>query len=183
MAHMDSPSAQRNKGPIWSILQNIIQNHIENDNHSLQVLEVAAGVGVHTMHFTTQIIQQEQEKENPIRLKWYPSDPDESSRNAIEDRVSSCTDSIIKNAIHVPPLSLTLMEDGIVEDKLNNNECSNIIQNDTIDLITCINMIHISPWEATIGLFHVAEKKLKKGGILYCYGPYKVNGTAVESNL
>ena len=44
-------------------------------------------------------------------------------------------------------------------------------------------MIHISPWEATIGLFKVASQKLKKGGILYCYGPYKENGTAVESNL
>jgi hypothetical protein len=50
-------------------------------------------------------------------------------------------------------------------------------------LILCINMIHISPWEATIGLFRLAKENVVSGGILYCYGPYKVGGTAVESNL
>lgn len=29
----------------------------------------------------------------------------------------------------------------------------------------------------------LSSKLLRKGGILYCYGPYKVNGTAVQSNL
>eukprot|EP00568_Trieres_chinensis_P009756 CAMPEP_0183310042 /NCGR_PEP_ID=MMETSP0160_2-20130417/28511_1 /TAXON_ID=2839 ORGANISM="Odontella Sinensis, Strain Grunow 1884" /NCGR_SAMPLE_ID=MMETSP0160_2 /ASSEMBLY_ACC=CAM_ASM_000250 /LENGTH=81 /DNA_ID=CAMNT_0025474185 /DNA_START=1 /DNA_END=246 /DNA_ORIENTATION=+ len=28
-----------------------------------------------------------------------------------------------------------------------------------------------------------ASAALKPGGMLYCYGPYKVGGTAVESNL
>lgn len=46
-----------------------------------------------------------------------------------------------------------------------------------------INMIHISPWEATIGLMKTAECSLTQDGVLYCYGPYKEGGTAVESNL
>ena len=52
-----------------------------------------------------------------------------------------------------------------------------------VDLVTCINMIHIAPWEATVGLMSCAGRVLRKGGILYCYGPYKVGGTAVPSNL
>jgi hypothetical protein len=52
-----------------------------------------------------------------------------------------------------------------------------------MDLIICINMIHISPWQATVGLMKAAEKLLKPGGVLYCYGPFKEKGSAVESNL
>jgi len=44
-------------------------------------------------------------------------------------------------------------------------------------------MIHIAPPEATIGLMECAGKTLRKGGMLLCYGPYKIGGTAVESNL
>ena len=54
---------------------------------------------------------------------------------------------------------------------------------DPLDLIICINMIHISNWEATLGLMKVAGEKLSRKGYLYCYGPYKIGGTAVESNL
>ena len=51
------------------------------------------------------------------------------------------------------------------------------------DLVLCINMMHIAPWEATIGLMECAGRVLRKGGMLVCYGPYKVGGTASESNL
>ena len=34
-------------------------------------------------------------------------------------------------------------------------------------------MIHISPWEATTGLFRNAGAVLPKGGLLYIYGPYR----------
>ena len=53
----------------------------------------------------------------------------------------------------------------------------------SLDMITNINMIHISPWAATQGLMRVSSELLRPGGILFCYGPYKVNGTAAESNL
>lgn len=197
MAHMDSPSAQRNKGPIWSILSKVLSDRVsllstdENKNddstHSLEVLEIAAGVGVHTIHFTSQLLL-ETSNNQKISVKWYPSDPDETCLNSIESRVSSCTDPNMKESIHVPPLPLMLGKDGILENSNMNNgdsdiSCNSIIMDEQMDLITCINMIHISPWEATIGLFKVASQKLKKGGVLYCYGPYKENGTAVQSNL
>ena len=194
MAHMDSPSAQRNKDPIWGELKKLVpqlkllsssptgdKNDDPNDNNvdtALQVLEIAAGVGVHTLHFVSKMTSELNQN-----VYWYPSDPDETSRNSILARVQSCKTSKIQESIYTPPLALTLGTDGILEEVDGVHDYSQIIVEGNIDLITCINMIHISPWEATIGLFKLASNKLKCGGILYCYGPYKVNGSAVESNL
>ena len=37
-------------------------------------------------------------------------------------------------------------------------------------------MVHISPWEATVGLIKGAAAILAPGSPLYLYGPYKRNG-------
>lgn len=42
--------------------------------------------------------------------------------------------------------------------------------------IVNINMIHISPWSACVGLMAGAGRILKPGGILYLYGPFKQGG-------
>lgn len=42
--------------------------------------------------------------------------------------------------------------------------------------IVCINMIHISPWQATLDLMAGAERTLPKGGVLFFYGPYRRGG-------
>lgn len=44
------------------------------------------------------------------------------------------------------------------------------------DAILCINMIHISPWAATEGLFAGAARLLSPGAPLYLYGPYRRSG-------
>lgn len=52
------------------------------------------------------------------------------------------------------------------------------------DAILCINMVHISPWEATVGLFRGASRCLAAGAMLYLYGPYVRNGVATApSNI
>jgi hypothetical protein len=44
------------------------------------------------------------------------------------------------------------------------------------DAIVCINMIHIAPWEAAIGLMRGAARLLPFDGLLYLYGPYRRDG-------
>lgn len=44
------------------------------------------------------------------------------------------------------------------------------------DAVLCINMIHISPWTTSEGLFRGAGRILSPGGSLLTYGPYQVAG-------
>ncbi|MCR0983260.1 class I SAM-dependent methyltransferase [Roseomonas populi] len=44
------------------------------------------------------------------------------------------------------------------------------------DAVLCINMIHIAPWAATLGLMRGAAALLRPGAPLVLYGPYRRNG-------
>jgi hypothetical protein len=44
------------------------------------------------------------------------------------------------------------------------------------DAIFCANMIHIAPWEATLGLLRGAAALLPAGGPLILYGPFHKDG-------
>ena len=44
------------------------------------------------------------------------------------------------------------------------------------DALLCINMAHISPWEATLGLVAGAQRLLAPGAPLIVYGPWRRDG-------
>jgi hypothetical protein len=168
MAILDSPSAQRNKEPIWNVLSEIVLPLLPKDE-PLSILEIAAGCGVHTEHFASKLSEREPS------FQYYPTDLDPVSRVSIQGRIQQS--KLVDNVSD--PLSLTLDANGIVDEET----AAALDSQGDLELILCINMIHISPWDATRGLMKLAGKKLRKGGILFCYGPYKVGGTAVASNL
>ena len=206
---LDSPSAQRNKDPILSILKSQVVPLLLRDGDaskkappSLTVLEVAAGCGVHTLHFARGLVTSVSANEGGDGEKvgsctWYPTDPSATSRESIDARVAAAAalasdddESSLPSTVTIRPAqSLTLDADGIIEGRSTDGGLSSLpnptadIGPSSLDLITNINMIHISPWTATLGLMKTSSELLRPGGILYCYGPYKVNGTAVESNL
>jgi Protein of unknown function (DUF938) len=209
-AKLDSPSAERNKDPIWKVLETQVFPRLlalqKNDHDSeqqqrkpLQVLEIAAGAGVHMQYFAQQLLNKN--KDGPLQqqeqfgaFQWQSTDPDpqcldsllarrnelllsssSSSSPATAGVAAAAYDASTSSTVQ-EPLSLTLDANGICE-----SSTAEKLRQQNYDLIMNINMIHISPWEATLGLFKLAGEQ-QHGGILFLYGPYKVNGTCVESN-
>jgi len=82
---------------------------------------------------------------------WQPSDPDASGRASIAAWCEGLTNVL-------PPLDLDAASaDWPIE---------------RADAVLCINMVHISPWEATLGLVAGAARILPRGAPLILYGPF-----------
>jgi SAM-dependent methyltransferase len=113
------------------------------------VLEIAAGAGEHAVFFARAF----------PGLAWRPSDPDPDARASIAAWIASEASANI-----APPMALDVQAEnwGVAAR--------------SVDAVLAINMIHISPWEATLGLMAGAARVLKPGGVLYLYGPYKRDG-------
>jgi SAM-dependent methyltransferase len=119
------------------------------------VLEVASGTGEHAIHFARAM----------PHLIWRPSDPDPAAIASIR--------AWAENA-RLPNLRAPLLLDA--------SEAEWPI--DAADAILCINMIHISPWEATEGLMSGAARLLTGGAPLILYGPYFQRGVeTAPSNI
>jgi hypothetical protein len=113
------------------------------------VLEFASGTGEHVVHFAAALPQ----------LRFQPSDPNDSARASIDDWVKTRGLANVR-----PALALDAAKGKWpVED---------------VSAILCINMIHISPWAATVGLIEGAGDALPAGGVLFLYGPYRRAGVA-----
>lgn len=107
------------------------------------VLEVASGSGEHVVHFAAAF----------PGLLWQPSDPDPAALTSI---AAWSTEAGLANI--APPLALDAAAPGWPLA--------------VADAILCINMVHISPWEATRGLLAGAARLLPPGAPLILYGPY-----------
>jgi len=170
---LESPSAERNKGPIWEVLSTKVIPNLKA--HPLTILETAAGAGVHTEHFSAQLAES-----SSSSFVWHATDPEEDSLQSIAARVA---DRNLGQVVAVPK-KLTLGASGVSPE----SSSGDALPQGPLDLLISINMIHISPWEATLGLMKVAGEGLREpsdgndGGYLYCYGPYKQEGIIVPSN-
>lgn len=111
------------------------------------VLELASGTGEHVAYFARLF----------PHLDWQPSDADPDAIDSIE---AWAADSGAANLR--PPILL---------DAVSDNWPVN-----TADAILCVNMVHISPWAATVGLMRGAGRLLEAGGRLILYGPYRRAG-------
>ncbi|GAB5347931.1 DUF938 domain-containing protein [Alteriqipengyuania sp. 357] len=121
-----------------------------------RVLEIASGTGEHVVHFAARFPD----------LTWQPSDPDPGARASIAAYVKESGSENIETPL---ALDASASEWPI----------------DAADALVCINMIHISPWAATEGLFAGAARLLPpQGGPLVLYGPYLESDVeTAESNL
>ncbi len=118
------------------------------------VLEVASGSGEHAVHFAVAF----------SALDWQPTDPDPAALASI---AAWRAEAELPNLR--PPIQLDAEGDWPIAQA---------------DAILCINMTHISPWDATLGLLKGAGQALPPGGLLYLYGPYIRDGVdTAPSNL
>jgi cyclopropane fatty-acyl-phospholipid synthase-like methyltransferase len=113
------------------------------------VLELASGTGEHAVHVAAAM----------PGVIWQPSDPDEGARASISAWIAA---ERLQNVC--APLDIDVAAEAWSVDGR------------TFDALVAINMIHISPWEATLGLMAGAGRLLGQGGLLYTYGAYKRGG-------
>ena len=119
------------------------------------VLEVASGTGEHVMFFAERFPE----------LEWQPSDAHPDALSSI----ASWRDASGLPNIR-PPLELDASAPRWPIERA--------------DAVLNINMVHISPWAATLGLLDGAVRILTTGGPLILYGPWlKDHIPTAPSNL
>jgi SAM-dependent methyltransferase len=118
-------------------------------SHGL-VLEIGCGTGEHAVHFA----------EAMPSLTWLPSDPDADSRASTASWIKFTGLSNV-----LPPLDIDVCA-----------KAWGVEQTAPFDAIVSLNMIHISPWAASLGLFAGAGRLLRGDGLLFLYGPFMRDG-------
>ena len=148
-----APATQRNRGHILAILQQILPA-------SGTVLEVASGTGEHAVYFSQHL----------PHLTWLPSDPNPIARASIAAWRAEAGVATLSS-----PLELDASQPHWPVE-VSDSDFKPVSCPAPISAIVNINMIHISPWEACLGLLAGAGRILPEDGVLYLYGPYQRNG-------
>jgi len=107
------------------------------------VLEIASGTGEHVVHFAEAL----------PGLVFQPAEMDPAALGVLRLRRDRA-----KLPNIAPPLVLDVREPTWPVTRA--------------DAVLCINMIHIAPWTAAIGLLRGAAAVLPRGGPLVLYGPF-----------
>ena len=112
------------------------------------LLEIGAGTGEHAAFMAPRL----------PKIAWQPSDPDGEARASID-----AWREHVRAANLRPALDLDAASDAWPIDQ--------------VDVVLAINVVHISPWATTLGLIAGAGRRLREGGILFLYGPYRIGGS------
>jgi hypothetical protein len=111
------------------------------------VLEIASGSGEHAAFFATAM----------PHLFWQPADIDPDALASISaHRAASDAPNLLQ------PIELDAASPEWPATRA--------------DAVVSINMIHIAPWAAAVGLMAGAARLLPSGGVLYLYGPFMEGG-------
>jgi hypothetical protein len=112
-----------------------------------RVLEIASGAGEHALWMAEALPD----------ATWQPTDTDPIALTSIDAwRLSKDLPNLKKPL----PLDASMPGTWLIG---------------KADAVVCINMVHISPFAATRGLMAGAAQVLPDGGMLFIYGPFKVD--------
>ncbi len=120
-------------------------------------LEIGSGSGQHVIGFA----------EAYPNLTWHPSDPDTRNRTSID---------AWRNATAAKSVTKALDIDVSTTDWALPSHAQ-------LQVIVCINVLHIAPWSVTEGLLAGAGRHLAANTPLFIYGPFMRDGAhTAESN-
>lgn len=93
------------------------------------------------------------------RLRFQPSDP-QADRHA---SIRAWTEGLL-NVAPTLAIDVTQARWGVAQ----------------ADAVLAVNLIHIAPWSAALGLFDGAARLLPEGGLLFLYGPFAEAGLHIS---
>ena len=147
-AKRHAPATERNRGPILEVLGPLLG--------AAAASSPASSAGTRVLEIASGSGQHAAWfASRAPQCVWQPSDPDEAARASIAAWTRDLPNVLAPLALDVTrrPWPTT-----------------------AADVIVCINMIHIAPWEACVALMDGAAEVLGPKGVLYMYGPYRRAG-------
>jgi len=155
-----APAAERNKGPILDVLRRVLSDLAAPGPRLRSAARPARGLVLEIASGTGQHVGHFAQA--MPALDWQPTETDESALPSISAWVEDLPNVRAPLVLNVHQLPWPV---------------------ERADAIVCINMIHISPWQATLDLMAGASRTLGEGGILLLYGPYRrFGGHTAPSN-
>ena len=149
-ARQFAAATMRNRDPILAVLDRILPP-------SGTILEIGSGTGEHAVYLAPRLAEHYPDRH------WLPSDIAPDRRMSIAAwMVAEPADNILK------PVS--------IDTQSHHWDVERIIPHPRISAIVSINMIHIAPWSACLGLLAGAARLLGGGQVLYLYGPFMRGG-------
>ncbi|MGH6824839.1 DUF938 domain-containing protein [Methyloceanibacter sp.] len=113
-------------------------------------LEIGSGTGEHIVCFAKAL----------PGLVWLPSDPDPAARASIEAWIACEGLANVRAPVAIDTSQAAW---GVEDDA-------------PFAAMVSLNMVHIAPWQAALGLLAGAGRLLRPDGILYFYGPFMTGG-------
>ncbi|EAT43604.1 AAEL004990-PA [Aedes aegypti] len=160
---LSNPAGERNKAPILEVLQKFLDKNRPNQ----KLLEISSGVGLHAAYFASHFPQ----------IHYQPSEYDTSLFGSIEAYRAEAQAPNLQSPV---PIDISQP----CTDWTNDHGINFANSGESYDYMLNINMMHISPFQCSEGLFWNASRLLKQGGLLITYGPYAVDGKLTpESNV
>lgn len=146
-----NPAGERNKQPILEVLQEYIDVNVKST-----LLEVSSGPGLHSSYFAG----------------FFPNltiQPSEYEKEMFKSISAYKEYHKVNNVLE--PVFIDIAKDlsewnSKFQDK-NLKDCQN-----SFDYMLNLNLMHISPFICSEGLFANSSKLLKKGGLLFTYGNF-----------
>lgn len=111
------------------------------------VLEIASGSGEHAVFLAAAL----------PGLTWQPTDPDPANLDSIRDWIRVAGVANVRAPLALDATRQPWPVTGAAA-------------------IVCINMIHIAPWQAAVGLMRGTGAALSAGAPLVLYGPFRRDG-------